>query len=176
MRPNQTALQFHTYLESIESRFDPLLTPERLRHGFYSKLTPQLRMMISNQGEIPNTRMGILSTASRVEFNMREMEKESRKDNKRKRDENTTDKDNRGSKTRNRNFGRNNRNRESESTRSQPGDNSDPTRTRSGRKPKCIGCGKPVWTADCKDPECKKKRREWYQKNKANQDDPEPKN
>ena len=43
--------------------------------------------------------MGILSTASCVEFNMREMEKEFRKDNKRKHNENTTNKDNQGSKT-----------------------------------------------------------------------------
>jgi hypothetical protein len=166
MRPNQTAMQFHTYLESIENRFATPFSEERLRDGYYAKLTAQLRMMIANYSAIPKTRLEMVSLATRMEINLRDAEKES-KNSKRKREEqqkDSKDQPDQPELKRNR-YGRKGNRPQNNGKNGEDGANKDSTQNRpSARKPKCIGCGKPVWTSDCKDPACKQKRKEWWEK------------
>lgn len=77
--PTQSTQAFAAYLANLESQLEAYSESQRARHLF-AKIRPELRQLMSSYSEIPTTREGMVTLASRIETNNKENAKRSRHD------------------------------------------------------------------------------------------------
>jgi hypothetical protein len=70
-RRDQTVQAFNSFLLSLEDQLDERYTPSQLRGHLWCKLRPDMRSNLSNYQEIPQTRDGLVTLATRIENNKR---------------------------------------------------------------------------------------------------------
>lgn len=65
-RTSQTASQFEAYFSSLEAQLPPSDEPQRVA-ALMTRLLPELQDAIVRAGEVPKTRNGVISAATRIE-------------------------------------------------------------------------------------------------------------
>lgn len=72
-REGQTTATFNSYLLTLESQLPDLKSERERRNGLLTKLRPDIRAALNNLITIPQTRDGVVTTATRLENNKKRL-------------------------------------------------------------------------------------------------------
>lgn len=67
--PSQSVQSFAAYINSLEAQLSIIYNEDQRRIQFFTKLRPEIRTAITNYEDMPKTRDGLISLASRLEKN-----------------------------------------------------------------------------------------------------------